>query len=326
MADPIRGHGGFLGFGQQVAHDTAVSLTHFITAKSLGIKRKVERADVDNLGYYGEAPVAHDSYEVSEMVEGPTVHHVGYNDPTMLLLEHCCGSAVDSGAGPTYDHEFTLTDDVPSGTEGLTLHQAYGSGPLANKAETFVGCVVNSWSIGCSVGEEAELEIDWIGKTGGGPAAVSTPTLVDSPSHVEHQHLSAAGVTFAGSKIDQLQRWKLSVKKNLTRVDDMGDLSTQKPIPDGMYEVTLELEWLWSANSLYAAHLAGTFGAVAFTLTDGTHGYAFSLPRCQVGEVDRKVDGPGVLRCSTTLKAYASASAGVLTITLTNDKATTETL
>lgn len=323
MADPMRGHGGYLGFGEQVAYDTPVALTHFILAKKLGIQRRIDREDVDNLGYPGEAPVAHDSYEKMETVEGSTVHHLGYDDNGMLLLKHCFGGGSSSGSGP-YDHELVLTDNTPSGTEGLTIHQVYGSGPLANKAETFVGCVVNGFSVGCDFEQMAEWTIDWIGKTGGGPTAATAPTLTDRPSRVKHQHLSAAGLRIGGVKVDNLQKWRLNVRKNLARVDDLGSLSTQKPVPDGMYEITLDLEWEWSANSNYNGHLAGTFSSVTWTLSDGTHGMVFTLPRCQMGPVDRKVDGPGKLRCSATLRAFASIDVHALILTLTNGKATLE--
>jgi len=325
MANPIRGHGGYLGLAEQVAYDTPVAPTHFVTAKSLAIARKIEREAVGILGYPGEAPVAHDSYDKVETVEGTTTHLLGYDDPTMLLLKHCFGAVSTSGAGP-FAHEFSLSDGLPSGTEGLTVHQAYGSGSLAQRAETFTGCVVTGFSIEVAYEQMAELEIRWMGKTGGGPTPPLAATLEDAPSQVEHQHLTVAGVTIGGVKVDNLQRVKANIEKGFVRVNALGDITTQQPVPGGMYEVTLELEWEWSGNSEYSGHLNGSFAAVAATFTDGTNAYALAIPRGQLGEVTRTATAPGVLRCSSTVKGYAQIGTGVMTLELTNGKATPETI
>lgn len=321
MAQPLVGAGAFLGAGEETTYGTAVTVTHWLRAAALALKRDVKRQTRGDLGTYGDSfSNAADTFVEGDEAGGQVSLPLGYDGGFGLLLKHCFGADSTSGTGP-YVHEFTLTNNGPATEPALTLEQNLGQNGPSARSEKFAGCKVASWEFDWSVGREAMLTMDVIGRTSAGATTSSTPTFADVSGSF-HQHFS--DFTFNSASVPGLTACKVKCDRAMARRMALGSSYTGEPYQDGEGSVMVEIKYRVTDNALYTAYLAGTKAAGQITVGDGTNSLVFDFGSMQLEKVERSVASRGAIEATATFRCLRTATNLGVKATLTNTETTPE--
>ena len=283
------GRGTYLGFVEEGAYGTPETIdgsSNWRPLVSGGLQTRVQRQQVPDL--HDGGTVSRRKHDVSRE-SGGAVRLVVTYDNVGLLFKAALGDVTDSGSGPTWTHDYELTNALPS----LTGEEIRGN---STNSETFEGLQVNTATWGVETGQVMFLDLDFIGETSASRTTAGTPSVGATETMVLHSH--AGQLSFDGNSY-YLVSFRVVLNNNLERRPKLGSLDTQEPNRGGYSTVSIEatVEAVSDQNdTLLAAQLAGTEGDVAITFTSGTRTMTFTGHNAYLDEASDPIGDAGIIR------------------------------
>jgi len=290
MAISATGRGTYIGFEAEATYGTAETIdgsSNWRPLVSGSLQTRVQRQAVPDL--YDGGTVSRRKHDVSSESGGALRLVVTY-DNIGLLLKAALGSLSDGGGGgPTYTHDYTLANALPS----LTMELIRGN---STNSETFEGIQINTATFGIETGQVMFLDLDLVAEASAARGAAGSPAVGATETVVLHSH--AGQLSFDGNSYDLIS-FRVVLNNNLERRPKLGSLNTQEPNRGGYSTISIEatVEAVSNQNdTLLAAQLAGTEGDVAITFTSGTRTMTFTGHNAYLNEASDPVGGAGIIR------------------------------
>ena len=315
MALPALGAGSALGFGEQVAYDTAVARTNWLLVTSISLKADIERAARPHLGVPGQVSSnSRDMFTVSTGGSGGFEWIIRYNDSSILLCKHALGAVatVDLGGPGPYEHSATLATPQPT---GLTIEQRHSN----NRSRLFTGCKFSTLELSLDPGGLLTGRADVIAKSASVLQAATAATINDSAETVKHWQVTT--VTWNGNPYKLTSaRWR--VNSQIARRDCLGSTETAEPAPTAPVEVTGEVTIEWLDDTIDAAFHAGDISDLVASLSGtGNHALEIALHNAILTDVNPPVANHGIISQTCTFRGLSDGTDEGLTVKFTNDNA-----
>ena len=240
------GRNAYIGVAEETVSYGTISTGSFTAMRliSCSLGKTVERARKTHLnqGSAGFVRSTFDAFNVTGgNITGP-LHYAGNGD----ILKAALG-AVNSTSGPApFTHTFTVAANLPSYSIKFFRGQAQSGNPTR---ENFLGCVVNTLTISCAAGEEAQFSAEIIAQDAAARASDGTaPSFPVSAASVLHHQSS--DLTWNSSTY-KLRSFEIVIDNKIERRNLLGSQLTSEPNTSDVREVrmtaTLDLE----DNQLY---------------------------------------------------------------------------
>ena len=304
------GLNGQVGFKSESTWGTAVVVDKFVPFSKESMKQKIEQivSKAIRAGRRTQATHAQGRKTVGGGLELDLP-----NNTLAVLLKHMFGTVATSGAGP-YTHTAT-----PGDLTGDSLTVQVGKPGQAGTVHpfTYAGCKINEWTLKCSVGEYATLELDITAKS------ETTATALASASYTAGYApftFVQGSVTFNGVSIAVTEA-TLSGKNGL-RTDHhhlgSADITQQKENNRREYSGALMADF--EDLTQYNRFVAGTEHALVLTFSNGTESLTITCNVYLEGETpevagEEQLDQPLPFVCS-----HATADASAITAVLVNSE------
>lgn len=312
--NPVRGHGTYLGFGQETNWGDAVSRTHWLRPNSVSLRRVRTKEAVPDLGRLGQNSSNDREFFVTEdRVEGSFQVNMAYDDSTLLLLKHLMGDVATTGVANPWTHAFSLLSPQP---EGLTIESGPGNGDIAgNVAQVFSGCLLSRGTLTVVPGRPVTLDLDVMGKTSGGLTGQGTPTYSSKGNKIYQQH---AGTATLGSDAVKYKQMIVRVDRGLEPLREVGSLNPSRPV-ESRLSVEVELLLAWQLSKFHDNYFADTLEnwSVAF---DGGSDRAMTIVghNSLVMDTSEPISAAGQVEQRVLLKCFAGSSDQGLAIEIDN--------
>jgi len=318
------GLGSYIGFAEQVTAGTPAAPDHFLPVINMGLDADYQRLAEEHMGHPSQNNAeARETYLSAIKAGGNLKVLMGYNNDSLLLLKHCLGLLSTTGSGPSWDHEMAPSHSVPTGTAGLTVAQTYGLRGPVNRQRVFSDVAPTKWDLQWSLGKRTALNMDCVGGLVSPMQAIAgSPVFEAAPPISAYQHLSAAGLTLGGTKVNGLEDIKVSQDRKFVAPGELGSLYATTPLQDGDSDTMLELAYRWSDNTILDLFENGNYVTGAANFTDGTHGIALAFARLQVVGHPIVVSSRGLTRITARLKALGTPTNPSIKATVTTDRET----
>jgi hypothetical protein len=179
---------------------------------------------------------------------------------------------------------------------------------------TYAGVKVGSWSVACSQGELATMQLSVMARNEVTDVALAAASY---PSTIKPLNFTNAVVTLAGTPI-KVKSFTISGDNQLSERRFLGDDLMDEAIEGAdrrTYEGTLDLEF--SDLTQYGVYKDGTEGALKIEFTQGTDKATIEANVRLDGETPT-VGGTDILEQSVNFKAIGSTDAAAMTVTLIN--------
>lgn len=309
---PQRGLGGKASFGEESTAGTRVSRTISTPAMEIDLQYKARWDPVEELVGSGSTRNPTDLILASKDAAG-SLRLIGrYAGGCLgMLLKHAMGAVSTSGSGP-YAHEFTLSGALPA---GLTVGVERGSGGLGD--EVLGGCKINRLQLTLETGKAMEVAVDLIGMNAAARTGDTPPSLTALASRFKIEHTHAGTFSFDGNNYTA-KRVVITIDNKLARVDELGTADSSEPSTTGMQEVTIEATLIARSDALQVAHLAGTPGDMAWTLSNSPRSLAVTLQNAMITSYTDPVRGVGLIEQTVKFQGVGDDSDHGLKIVLTN--------
>lgn len=231
------------------------------------------------------------------------------------------GLPSSSGSGPTYSHEFTVGDSMPSFISEIRFATASA---VVNYAK-HNGCKISSLSMTVGGDDElvANIGIEAQTETHGTSAYDSSPTTLS----LDRLNNFQAAITQGGSPLANVTELSFNIDFGLaTDMYVIGGGGVRGDLPEGLLSVTGSLTALFENMTLLnlAMNSTETSLSVAFTNATSSHSLTFEFPEIQLERNTPGIEGPQGVVISLPWVAYMDddAAESAVVCTLVNDTET----
>ena len=286
---------------------------------SCSLQKTVERARKTHLnqGSAGFVRSTFDAFNVTGgNITGP-LHYAGNG----AILKAALGD-VSSSAGPApITHTFTVLPNLPSLSVKFFRGQAQSGNP---SRENFLGCVVNTLTISCAAGEEAQFSAEIIAQDAtaraGDATAASFPATALSVLH--HQ---SSDVTWNSSTYTA-RSFEIVIDNKIERRNLLGSQLTSEPNTSDVREVRMTVTMDLDDDQIYNDQITtptAIDGDVVLTMTGtGNDQMIFTIYNAVVEEYADAVTTFGrIERTVTFLGTIDSSGNEAIKIEMINDNA-----
>lgn len=309
----MAGYQGQVGWKSESVYGTKVTVDKFAPFLTESITNDGGARMVSN-GIRAGRRMTHTHRRGGKTIGGSVSMEFGNTD-IASLLKHLFGAVSTSGAGP-YTHTYTpgsLDDD------SLTMQVGRADSGGTVRARTFSGVKVPSWTLSCTAGELAmlELEVSAQDEDGGTALASASYTSGWAPfSFVD------GSITKGGSAI-AVDSWSISGTNNL-RTDRFkvgSDLVTEQ-LENGVRDLTISAQMDFEDLTVYDNFLDDDNLTLVCKLDNGTQSFTVTAKGYLTGS-SPTVTGPEVLKQPLEFVAESLTSdADALTAVLVNSETT----
>lgn len=200
------------------------------------------------------------------------------NTTIAALFKHLFGAVATTGSGP-YTHTFT---PGPHLTKSLTLQYGIEDATQTVQPFTATGVKVDAWDLSCTVGQLAELTVNWTAKdavTATGLASASYASGLAPFTFVQ------GSITVNGSAVASANTVKLSATKNL-KSDRfvLGSRTIREQLEQQKFDFTSEITADFDSLTLFNLAVAATQVASVYTFSNGTDSLTITCNGQVVGD------------------------------------------
>jgi len=311
MAIPKLGIGAKVGLKSETMYGTAVTPDRFFKLVEADVGEDHSVKEQPDL-YQGGGWVAASSYvekidcsfkiKLEMLVEGMGI-----------LWSHILwATASTTGSGDPYTHVYALTTTMPA---SMTIEADRGTGT----AEVLAGCMVSKVTVSGRTGEPVYVEIEGIAARSTIRASATSPTFTSNYLPIRHHH---AGSISWNARTIQARSWTFMADRKLTRRQLLGSNYTDQPLPDGMLELSWEIEAEYVDDNLWDDLRSGTQADASLTWTNTTNrSVAFVLHNARaVGNLNPGVTKPGVQTQRLKLMGYDDGTDRGALVTIVNSQ------
>jgi len=285
---------------------------------SCSLQKTIERARKTHLnqGSAGFVRSTFDAFNVTGgNITGP-LHYAGNG----AILKGALGSVATTGSGP-YTHTFTVAANLPSLSVKFFRGQAQSGNP---SRENFLGCVVNTLTISCAAGEEAQFSAEIIAQDAtartGDATAASFPATALSVLHHQSSDLTWDGNTY------KVRSFEIVVDNKIERRNYLGSQLTSEPNTSDVREVRMTVTTDLDDDVIYADAIITPTAAdadVILTMTGtGNNQMVFTIYNAVIEEYADAVTTFGrIERTVTFLGTIDTSGNEAIKIEMINDNA-----
>ena len=239
------GRNAYIGVAEESTYGTLASGSFTdMRLVSCSLAKTVERARKTHLnqGSAGFVRSTFDAFNVTGgNITGP-LHYAGNGD----ILKGALGAVTTSGSSAPFTHSFTVAANLPS----LSIKFFRGAAQSGNPTrENFLGCVVNTLTISCAAGEEAQFSAEIIAQDATARAldgtASSFPATAASVLHHQSSDISWNSATY------KLRSFEIVIDNKIERRNLLGSQLTSEPNTSDVREVRLTATMDVEDNVLY---------------------------------------------------------------------------
>lgn len=285
---------------------------------SCSLQKTVERARKTHLnqGSAGFVRSTFDAFNVTGgNITGP-LHYAGNGD----ILKGALGSVTTSGSGP-YTHSFTVAANLPSYSVKFFRGQAQSGNP---SRENFLGCVVNTLTISCAAGEEAQFSAEIIAQDATARATDATAASFPATA-LSVLHHQSSDVTWNSSTYTA-RSFEIVIDNKIERRNLLGSQLTSEPNTSDVREVRMTVTMDLDDNQIYNDQITtptAIDGNVVLTMTGtGNNQMVFTIYNAVVEEYADAVTTFGrIERTVTFLGTIDTSGNEAIKIEMINDNA-----
>lgn len=334
MSTSVKGFNLFAGWGEEAsgAWGTPVARAQF--ARFYPSSKPTHMRDSRPKGYIARRDVEGE-FVPPEFGTGKLIVPLVYSGMGKLF-KHLFGAVVDAGAGPSFTHTYTSSDDYPctggsgGNREALTMEWFYGIQESGFESFLLYGGRATGWTLDFRQGEEVRLDSDWIGQQVVQAAKTGAPTFPDYDAHTVKPSQLSIQIDNVSAPI---KGFNVVVNPNLKTDDsEMPGQYIQAPYPGATpREITgsIARDYINTADAsdsrtLYGKFKSGTLAKVVATCTGPTnHSLVFTLAKVRfTGETPEPTLG-GQLPTNLPFRAEFDATDTIFKLVETNEVATT---
>jgi len=301
MSLPFTGQGAGLGWGVETTPGTAVARSNWMRAVEANLARSVERPMSPVLASVS-AGFDQEVHDQADNAGGDLAILGTYDAPAFgNLLWAALGSAVSSG-GPTFNHNITPGDTIPS----YTIEQLLGN---SGRGEVFTGMKVDTLVLSQSAGDYLRVKATYVGITNGGEVAAGTPTYLSTFERVIHHQ--AGLLAWNSQNFARVTSWELTISNALAGPQYLGSLLADEAYFSGRRTAQLKLGLHWDQAHFTGGLYQGTKSDASLAWT-GTGGNSLTatLHNAFVSEASKPISSVDVITQNVTLKGLADYSPG----------------
>ncbi len=310
----------FIGFADESTWGVAVPRTKFIELISENISKSVDRILSNSILRRG----------VRDTHMGPGAISVGGDitfDATyggwLKIAKHAFGAVATSQPDVTnvptaYQHVFTIADTPLPGLTFEVFRDTSQFVTEPNKSFVYRGMKVSSLELGCGVDEIMRVTANLMG-TDETREAKSTDSYTDSDVAVYHQGV----VKWNGTDVE-VESFALRIDNGFGARPKLGSQYSREPVPEQKLAVTGSLEMEFSSWTQYDDFTNTEQREFKITFLGSLIGsgiYNMIEIVCPVSTLDNVrvvLDQPGRIKISADFRAYRTASANEVTMTVRN--------
>lgn len=249
------------GVGEEATWATAVTPTRFYEIRDLDVAYEIERVESEAIRASTRIARSDDWIAGTKKVSGS--FGVDLMTKNMaLLFKHAMGNVVTTGTGP-YVH--TLTPGTLTG-KGLTMQGGYPSTDGVVNAFTWNGGKISEWTLACSAGELATLDLNVLAKEQTAATALATASYTSANALFSFTH----GAITIGGATALIRECEL---KGNNGMDGerwfVGQDTTSEPLEKELrvYDGTLTADF--ESMTALNRYINGTEAALVLTFTRG---------------------------------------------------------
>lgn len=285
---------------------------------SCSLQKTIERARKSHLnqGSAGFVRSTFDAFNVTGgNITGP-LHYAGNG----AILKGALGSVASTGSGP-YTHTFTVAANLPSLSVKFFRGQAQSGNP---SREDFKGCVINTLTISCAAGEEAQFSAEVISQDAaartGDATAASFPATALSVLHHQSSDLTWNSSTY------KVRSFEIVIDNKIERRNYLGSQLTSEPNTSDVREVRMSVTTDLNDDQIYNDQITtptAIDGDVVLTMTGtGNDQMVFTIYNAVVEEYSDAVTTFGRIERTITFLGTIDASGNeAIKIEMINDNA-----
>jgi len=309
----MAGYKGQVGWATESTYGTIATPTIFAPFLSEEISNDGGARLVSN-GIRAGRRMVHTHKRGGKTIGGTVAMEFG-NADVAVLCKHLFGAVETTGTGP-YVHTYTpgsLNDD------SLTVQVGRAGTGGAVHARTFSGVKIPSWTLSCTAGELAQLEVELSAQDEDGVTSLAAASYTAgwAPYSFVDGSITKGGVAVA------VDSWSLA-GTNTLRTDrhKVGSNLITEQLENGMRELTISVEMDFEDLTVYNNFLDDDNLTLVLTLDNGTDSFAVTAKGFLSGG-SPTTGGPEILKQPMEFVAESVTSdADALTAVLTNSETT----
>lgn len=292
-----------IGYKQESTYGTGVTVDRFLEFNSEDLDFTPARQTRKGMRVGRRTAISGRKITTTKQAGGPFETDI-WTKGLGTLLQGAFGSGVSTlVSGSTYQQVFTWADTLPSFTVQKGIPRVGGT----VDAYTFLGMMVDSFTISIPSDDAATLSVEWDGRDMTTGTAYAAPSYVSSPNVYQWAHAAftyggtvtaptATALASGGTPALDIRDLEITVNNNLNKERWNGGLAGLKDKPTvGIREVTGKFTAEYLARGYIDDFAADTERALTATLTSGealSSGNAtFQLVLSAI-----KLDGPGAVK------------------------------
>jgi hypothetical protein len=316
------GRNAFIQVAEESTYGTAAGSGYTdMRLVSCTLQKTIERARKTHLNQ-GDAGFVRSTFDAFNItggnVSGP-LHYAGNGD----ILKAALGAVSSAGSSPT-THSFTVAENLPSLT--MTLHRGAAQSGNPSKEE-FKGCVINTLTISCAAGEEAQFSAEIIAQDASARATFNPATHGASfpASALPVLHHQSSSITWDGNTYTA-RSFEITIDNKIERRNLLGSQLTSEPNTGDVREVRFTATMDLDDNTLYNSSITtptATDSDVVLTMTGtGNNQMVFTIYNAVIEEYSDSVTTFGrIERTITFLGTVDSSGNEAIKINMINDNA-----
>jgi len=252
-----------VGIGKETTWGTVVAPSYWLPLTDISYRNKIEAVVKEGMRARIEATYGHD---VSKQWSEGTIEGNVYSEGFGLMLLGTLGTvstALNSdGSGLVYDHTFTVSN--------TNTHQSLTIGVDDTEIgdKSFAGATLNSLELQMERDNYIKYSADFMGKTSA--TATLTPSFGTEyllrPQDVSFKHATDS-TGLGAATATAVKSMTLKVEKNAESNFNLGSTDPSQ-VYNKQFAITLDIELLYSADTLHDYWTAGTSRAIEMTITN----------------------------------------------------------
>lgn len=303
------GADGQVGFKTEATPGTSVTVDKFIPIVSENIKNDINYLDTKTIS---ARKVLRLTKPGAREVAG-TISTELPNIPMATLLKHMFGTIGTTGAGP-YTHTATPGDLTG---DSLTIQVGRPASTGTVHPFTYAGCKLSQWTIACTQGEIATLELEVLGMS---ETTATALAVASYPSSWSPFTFIEGSIQVGGTPVATVKSITLTGGNTVESRFHMGSPTSAQPLETGLREYTGQIITDLDALTHYGLYTAGTPTAVVLAFSNGVDSLTITMNVMFTGETP-ELSGFELLEQNLPFRCLSSTTdAAAMTAVLINSE------
>lgn len=313
MASP-HGVAGQFGYKTETTNGTAETVDTFLPINSESVQHEIQR--LESAGIRAGRLTVH-TWKAGQKTISGDIETELWNTDVATLFNHMFGSVSTATNGSLWDYTFT-----PGDLTGQTFTAQVGRPDIGGTVRpfTWAGCKVGSWSLSCTAGEIAMLNLSIVAQTETNGDALASASY---DSGLDPFVFTEGNLSIAGSTNNTVKSVDLEGDNGLTERFRLGSATSKEYLENALREYTGTATVDFEGLTQYDRFLDGDEAALVLEFANGTETLKATLNVRFDGEAP-ELSGVELLEQNVPFKGVSTTSdSNTITVVLTNGEGLT---